>query len=135
PYVRRNATNASSAANMSSATSDSVGIGVVAAATMLVVLALSLPSGSPASEVTVAVFAIGAVAVGATFTVSVNVNVAPAATVGAVQVTVPFVPAGGVVQLKLPGASISAKVVFAGRMSVNVTLVASLGPALDTTIV
>jgi hypothetical protein len=64
---------------------------------------------------------------GSTVTTMVIVPLAPGATVAAVQVTVPFAPTAGVVQLK-PGAVTEANVVEAGSASVIVTAFAWLGP-------
>ena len=52
-----------------------------------------------------------------------------------VQLTVPFVPTVGVVHIQPPGEDIETKVTCGGRGSVNVALVAALGPPLLTVMV
>src|SRR6266571_713376 len=67
-----------------------------------------------------------------TWTGSWKVAVLPDATVGLVQVTVPFAPTAGAEQLHPAGAVIDRKTVWAGSGSVIVAEAASSGPALCT---
>jgi hypothetical protein len=72
---------------------------------------------------------------GATFSTGWNVADPPAAREAMVQVMVPAAPTAGVEQDHPAGVDMETKVVFAGRVSVNVTVEASPGPALLTTCV
>ena len=67
-----------------------------------------------------------------TFTTSVIVPLEPAGALGAVHVTVPVPPTGGVVQVVPGGADIDWKVVFAGMVSVRDGLVAVPLPVFVT---
>ena len=87
------------------------------------------PSGSSAELVTVAVFVTTpALAAGATRTRNVNAAVRDAGNVAALQVTVPFVPAAGVVQVKPASGAMDSKSRSAGSTSVTTTFVAAAGP-------
>ena len=90
--------------------------------------------GSDVAEVTLAVLLIAVPAAVPAVTLSTTVKVAdPAAKVGLVQLMVPVPPTEGVVHDQAPGAVTDTKVVFGGVVSVRLTVVAVLGPALFTT--
>jgi hypothetical protein len=65
---------------------------------------------------------------GATRTRNVNAATLGDGNVAAVQVTVPFVPTAGVVQVKPPGGPMNSNSRSAGSTSVSTTSVAALGP-------
>ena len=67
-----------------------------------------------------------------TWTTRVKLAVAPLAKDDVVQLTVPVVPAGGVVQDQPAGGATDWKVVCDGSGSLMVTATAALGPALPT---
>src|ERR1700754_957835 len=85
------------------------------------------------SAVTVAVFIIELPAGLLTLTISVAITGAPGATLPSRQLTAPVPPGGGVVQL--PELESETKVVPFGTISLSVTPLAVLGPALLTTMV
>ena len=108
------------------------------ARTVVVAVAVLLRRlGSEVVEVTVAVLEIVVPSgvLGLTWTTMVNVAVAPLARDEVVQLTVPFVPTGGVVQDQPAGAASDWKVVCGGSGSLMVTLTAAFGPALPMVMV
>lgn len=93
------------------------------------------PFGSLVALETLAELVIGPVAFGATVRLRVNVAVPPLASVAPLQVIVPVVPAGGVVQVKPGGATIDPNRSDAGSGSVITTFDAASGPLLCTVMV
>jgi len=102
-----------------------------AATTSVAVAELLAELGSVVAEVTVAVLLIAVPAAVPAFTVTTYVKVAvPGAKLASVQVPV------AAVQIHVPPGPVSdTRVVFAGSVSVSVTLVATLGPEFVTTCV
>src|SRR5215212_1396452 len=107
---------------------------VSAASTVVVAVALSLPfEGSAVSEVTVAVLEITVPAGTEVFNRTVRVKAAlPGGREAIEQETVPPAPCAGAVQLQPAGEERNRKVLPAGRVSLQETLAAWLGPALST---
>ncbi len=103
---------------------------------VVAVAALSVASGSVVLLETFAVLEIDAPFAALVFTLTTSVNVpdAFAARLAFEQEIVPVAPTAGVVQLKPAGLASETKVVFVGTASVNVTLVALLGPVFVTMI-
>jgi hypothetical protein len=94
-----------------------------------------LESATELATVAVLLMDVPTVAAGSIVVLSVKVAAFPAAIDGSEQVTVPFDPTGGVVHDHPTGEEREAKRSDAGRTSVIVTLEASLGPLLVTTMV
>jgi hypothetical protein len=106
-----------------------------AAVIVVVAVELLLPAFESLAEVTVAVLLLGpAGVVGAICTTMVNVAVVPAVSAAIEQETVPAAPTDGFVQMKAGpvGCDSETKVVFGGKVSDIVTVVASDGPLLVT---
>ena len=115
------------------------GVGqVLAAATVVVVVAELLPAtGSVTAFVTLAVLVIVVPAAVPAFTRTrrISTELRPEASDASVQVMPPVPPTAGVVHDQGCALPIERKVVFAGTVSVSVTLSAVAGPAFETVIV
>ena len=114
-------------------------VGTSTATAVVAVAALFAAPGSVVPLVSVTVFEMvePAAAAALTFTTTVNVDVAPAANVAMAAVTVPVPPTGGVVKVQAGPefCSNETNVVFAGTVSLSVTLAAFAGPAFAIVIV
>ena len=99
-------------------------------------LPVSLPPLlSSVSLVALALLLMGPVAFAVSCTTSVKTAVVPLAIEAVVQVTVPFAPTAGVVQLKPAGTLIDWKSSPAGSVSVTTTFAAASGPLFVSVIV
>src|SRR5438874_2303333 len=106
-----------------------------AADTVVVALAESFDgfgSAVPDDADAVLVITLDALVLEFTFTTMVKVAVSPDASVEAVQVTVPVLPADGVVHVQPDGADTDWKVVLAGTVSLSLGLAAASGPLFFT---
>jgi hypothetical protein len=101
------------------------------------VLLLFPPFGSEVAALTVAVLlkVVAAVAFEVILTTKVKKLSLPDGRLGFVQLTVPLLPAEGVLHVQPPGEENETKVMPDGKGSLKVTVLALFGPALKTSMV